>query len=157
VKDSRRFAALAVVFSTLAVSPSASGHDPLEATATARIEVDSLVLSITLGSRRAFRACGRTPFDKCARDLYVVSSAGGVLTPRSSRAALREDGDLELTVSYPRPRVGLLRLTAAHLQRNRDEMAGATVTVLAGDRFLRREILAADRASIEVQLASGDR
>jgi hypothetical protein len=147
-----RFVASAVVFWTLAAARPASGHDPLEATATARVEAEGLELSITLGSRRAFRACGRTPFEKCARELYVVASAGKVLAPRSSRATLRADGDLELTVSYPRPPAGLLRLTAAHLQRNPDEMSGATLTVLADAKLLRRQILDADNASIELHL-----
>jgi hypothetical protein len=151
----RRFVASAVVLSALAAARPASGHDPLEATATARVEASGLELSITLGSRRAFRACGRTPFERCARELYVVASAGKVLAPRSSRATLRADGDLELTVSYPRPGAGRLRLTAAHLQRNPDEMSGATVTVLADARLLRRQILDAANASIEVQLGTG--
>lgn len=147
-----RFATGAIALWTLVATRPASGHDPLEATATARIDADGLELSITLGSRRAFRACGLAPFDSCARGLYVVASAGELMQARSARATLRDDGDLELTVSYPRPLAGLLRITAAHLQRNRDEMAGATVTVLAGDKLLGRRVLDADNASIEVRL-----
>ena len=152
MRSKGRFVASAVVLWLLAASRPASGHDPLEATTTARVEAEGLELSITLGSRRAFRACGLAPFESCARELYVVAADGQALQPRSARATLRDDGDLELTVSYPRPRTGLLRLTAVHLQRNRDEMAGATVTVLAGDKLLGRRVLDADNASIEVRL-----
>lgn len=152
MKSVARLLAGAIALWTLVAWRSASAHDPLEATATARAGADGLELSITLGSRRAFRACGLAPFESCARALYAVASDGQVLQPRSARATLRDDGDLELTVGYPRPRAGLLRLTAVHLQKNRDEMAGATVTVLAGDKLLGRRVLDADNASIEVQL-----
>jgi hypothetical protein len=149
----RLFVAGTVALLASVAAPPASGHDPLEATAAARIDADGLELSITLGARRGFRACGHTPFEACARELYVVVSAGAVLKPRSARGAVREDGDLVLVVNYPRPRAGPLRLTAAHLQRNRDEMAGATLSVLAGDKLLHRQVLDADNASVVVQLA----
>jgi hypothetical protein len=68
-----------------------------------------------------------------------------VLEARSVRAELRPDGDLDLTIDYPRPGVGPLRLTAAHLQRNADEMSDATLKIFVGDKLLGRRVLGADR------------
>jgi hypothetical protein len=116
----------------IALSRSASAHDPLEATAVVRLESDRLEIAATLGARRAFRACRSEPFEACARHLYLVASDGSA-----------------------RPGDGPLRLTAAHLQRNPDEMAGATLTVFAGGKLLRRQILDAENASVEVQVEVG--
>lgn len=146
-----RRTALAVL-SLLAIPRAAFGHDPLEATATARAESDRFVLEVRLGSRRAFRACGRERFEGCARTLYRVEAGGRALEPRSSSAALRPDGDLDLTVVYPPPGPGPLRLTALHLLRSPDEMAGASLAVYDGEALLARRMLAAEDASLEVRL-----
>jgi hypothetical protein len=134
------------------VSLPALAHDPLEATATARIHPDRLTLQMTLGSWRASRACKRTPLEACSRGLYRITSDREVLPARSADAVARPDGDLDVTVIYPAPSAGRLRLTAAHLQRHPEEMTGASLAVYRGEELLTRRVLDAENASVEINL-----
>jgi hypothetical protein len=145
-------AAMAALLALGAASRLAVAHDPLEATAIVQIEDEQLTLQMTLGSWRASRACGRTPFDACARSLYRVVSGGEALRARSSEAALRPDGDVALTIVYPPPRGERLQLTAVHLQRHPEEMTGASLMVQRDDQVLVRRLLGADDATVEIEL-----
>jgi hypothetical protein len=147
----------------------AAAHDPFEITTLARLGSRGLEVRVTLAGSTAARTClpgevARAPLapaalealrprlEACARAFYRVSAGGVPLPPRAAAVALIAGNDLEMTVDYPRPAAGPLRLEAAFLARLPDPTYGAVLTVLADGRLLGQQLLRADVPALEVPL-----
>jgi hypothetical protein len=147
----------------------AAAHDPFEITTLARLGSRGLDLRVTLAGSTAARTClpgeaARAPLapatfealrprlEACARAFYRVSGGGVPMAPRAAAVALTPENDLEMTVDYPRPAAGPLRLEAAFLARLPDPTYGAVLTVLADGRLLGQQLLRADEPALEVPL-----
>jgi len=169
--------ALAVVAGTALTvafaARSARAHEPFSITTDARALRDELTLHVTMAGRTATLACPsaagaphrlvpadlehfRGPLEACARGLYVVTSNGRRLEPRSVALALTEEEDFDVHLAYPPAGAGSLVLDAVHLAKLPDAMYGAEVTVTGERAFLGQALLRAATPSLSVVVpASG--
>jgi hypothetical protein len=153
---------------TLATRP-ALAHEPFEITTDARALRSGLTLHITMAGRTAALACPRAleagrsltpselerhraPLLACARELYLVTSAGARLLPRGADVSLTAEGDFDALVRYPAPAPGSMTLDAVHLARLGDAMYGATLTVTSDRLFLGQALLRASEPRLSVRI-----
>ena len=125
---------LVFVLCFLAGEHQAEGHDPFELTTSARISGAQLtcITIMTRGTALALVEPGRAPgtafpagdlprlaasLESAAAQMFELSQAGPSLPARSSHAALTPENEVELTVVYPAPLPGPLRIVARHVAR----------------------------------------
>lgn len=144
-------------------------HEPFSITTDARALDDGLTLHVTMAGRTTTLACPaaagpphrltpadlerfRGPLEACARGLYVVTSNGRRLEPRSVSLALTEEGDFDARLAYPPAGRGSLVLDAVHLAKLPDAMYGAEVTVTGERAFLGQALLRAATPALTVEV-----
>ena len=161
--------AVATALAVALASPTARAHEPFSITTDARALKDGLTLHVTMAGRTATLACPsaagpphrlvpsdlerfRGPLEACARGLYVVTSHGRRLEPRSVTVALTEEEDFDARLAYPPAEAGPLVLDAVHLAKLPDAMYGAEVTVTGERVFLGQALLRATASSLTVDV-----
>jgi hypothetical protein len=165
--------AVTAAFVVTLAARSAHAHEPFSITTDARALRDGLTLHVTMAGRTATLACPsaagpphrltaadlerfRSPLEGCARGLYLVTSNGRRLEPRSVTIALTEEDDFDARLAYPPAGAGPLVLDAAHLAKLPDAMYGAEITVTGERVFLGQALLRAATPSLTVEVpASG--
>jgi hypothetical protein len=133
-------------------------HDAGEVTADARVTGDGVAVHLTMSLATAAVACPpRESLERCAAVFLRVSAAGKTLAPREARIARGPEGDLEMFVTWSRPRRGPLVFTAPLVGSLRDPNAGMVLTVTGERTVLGQAVLSADRPALEVRQEPGRR
>jgi len=165
----RSGAAVAAAFGAALCTRAAFAHEPFSVTTEARALHDALTLHVTMAGRTATLACPgaagephrltpedvarfRGPLERCARGLYVVTSAGRRLESRAATVSLSAEGDFEARIIYPPAAPGPLSIEAVHLSRLPDAMYGAELTVTGERVFLGQALLRASAPSLGVRV-----
>ena len=163
----RSGAAVAAAFGVALGAPAVAAHEPFSITTEARALRSALTLHVTMAGRTTTLACpaaagpphrltpedverGREALEACAKGLYVVTSVGRRLEPRTAVVALTEEGDFDARVTYPPAPPGPLFIEAVLLSRLPDAMYGAELTVTGERAFLGQALLRAQAPSLGV-------
>jgi hypothetical protein len=148
----------------------AEAHDPFEITTDAHIAGEQMSLHVAMSLRTAGQACLprgdgggrrvaaadfaalRADFTSCASSFYLITAGGQPLPVEEARVALTVERDLDMRVSYPRPRRGPLVFDAVYLSRLTNPNAGVVLTVTGERTFLGQTVLRPDDARLSIPL-----
>jgi hydrogenase/urease accessory protein HupE len=154
---------LAVALAVVLARPAAA-HDPFEVTTDAHIAGERLDLQVLMSFRTAARICLGAPappdafvafrarFDACVLGFYRLSDGGQALPLRDARIELTGGDEVDMRLSYARPRRGPLRFDAPYLARLADPAAGILLTLTGERAVLGQALLRADAATVELPL-----
>jgi hydrogenase/urease accessory protein HupE len=161
---------LALALGLLLLARSAQAHDPFEITTDAHVSGEELSVHSTLSLQTAARACLegaqaerrlepadfealRPRFEACARDDYSITAGGQPLSLRSASVRLTVEADLEMLLTYERPRASPLVFDALRLRRLIPR-AGVVLTVTGARTFLGQKLLRPDDSVLELSITS---